>query len=161
MIDVENIRKSIILNLKEYLKIPIIRSSQTGDTPPYPYLSYTITSPMGRTKGTYGEEGDVYSNTVTQTWSITVQSDKMEEALNLTLKAFDFFDVAGSLVLNDNEVIGKPITDISNRDNLITIEYEYRNGFDVAVYLMNEVDVSGSKQNIDKIEIKEKENNGK
>jgi hypothetical protein len=41
--------------------------------------------------------------------------------------------------LNDNGVIAQSLTSISNRDNMITIEYEYRHGFDVVFWLLNEV----------------------
>ena len=43
------------------------------------------------------------------------------------------------MYLNDNGVIAQSLTSISNRDNMITIEYEYRHGFDVVFWLLNEV----------------------
>lgn len=140
MIDYENLRKTVVKGLKEYLKCPIIRSNQNAEPPKYPYLSYTIITPMSENNGTYGEYDDGKARkSVTQTWSITVQSDDNNESLNLANKAKEWLDYAGTTFLNDNNVVVQSVSNVSNRDNIISIEYEYKNGFDVFFNVFDEV----------------------
>ncbi len=139
MIDLDAIRTVLVKGLKEYLKIPVIRSNQTGNPPPYPYLSYTITNLASENRGTWGEYEDGKDRKpITQTWSLTVQSDNANEAMQLTMKAHEWLDRAGTVYLYDNHVIVQSVGNISNRDNLITIEHEYRNGFDFVLWLLSE-----------------------
>ncbi len=141
MIDLQGTGSVIVKGLKDYLSIPVIRSNQTGEPPPYPYMSYTITSLAADNNGTWGKyEDEKDRKPMTQTWSITVQSDNAMEAMELTLKARDWLDHVGILYLNDNHIIVQSVTSVSNRDNMITIEYEYRNGFDVVFWFLNETD---------------------
>ena len=140
MIDIENIRKTVVTGLSEYLNIPVIRNNQTSEPPKYPYCSYGIIKLGGENKGTYGEyPNNVYQKTIIQTWSFTVQSNDNAEAMELTIKAYDYFDLVGCKYLADNNVIVQLVTDISERDNLISIEYEYRHGFDVKFYIVNKI----------------------
>ena len=139
MIDNEGLRKTVVSGLSEYLGVPVIRSSQNALPPDYPYVSYTVTTLESANNGTWGEyEDGIDRIPVTQTWSITVQSDKDSESITLASKAREFLCHTGTCYLNDNDVIVQSVTNITNRDSLITIEYEYRNGFDVAFWMMNE-----------------------
>lgn len=141
MIDFDNIRKVVVAGLKGYLNVPVIRSNQTGKPPEYPYVSYTITTPMSQNKGTYGRYDDNKERKpFTQTWSITVQSDDNSECVELAIKAHEWLDYVGRVHLTDNGVVVQQVGGVNNRDNLLTIEYEYRNGFDVIFGIMNEVD---------------------
>lgn len=140
LIDYENLRKTVVKGLKEYLNCPIIRSNQNAEPPKYPYLSYTIITPMSENNGTYGEYDDGKARkSVTQTWSITVQSDDNDESLNLANKAREWLDYVGTTFLNDNNVVVQSVSNVSNRDNIISIEYEYKNGFDVFFNVFDEV----------------------
>lgn len=141
MIDFDAIRKTVVKGLKDYLNIPVIRSNQAGEVPPYPYLSYTITTALSANNGTWGKyEDGIDRKPVTQTWSLTVQSDDMREAMELTIKAHEWLEHVGRAYLNDNGVIVQSITGISNRDNMLTVEYEYRNGFDMVLWLLSEAE---------------------
>lgn len=141
MIDLDFIRSVVVKGLKSYLGIPVIRSNQTGEPPPYPYLSYTITNLLSENNGTWGEYDDGWDRKpVTQTWSITVQSDQASEAMEFAVKAHDWLDRIGTVQLNDSHVIVQSLTGITNRDNMITIEYEYRNGFDMVLWLLSEAE---------------------
>lgn len=141
MIDLDTIRAAIVKGLRSYLDIPVIRSNQTGDPPSYPYLSYSIMNLTSANNGTWGKYDDGKDRKpITQTWSLTVQSDNALEATSLTMKAHEWLDHVGTVCLNDSGVIVQSLSDISNRDNMITIEYEYRNGFDVVFWLLNSVE---------------------
>lgn len=139
LIDLDKIRSIIVKGLKEELKVPIIRANQTGASPPYPYLSYTITSLISDKNGTWGEYDDgMHRKPGTQTWSLTVQSDKADEAMALCIKARDWLDHTGNVYLKDNKIIVQSVGAVNNRDNLITIEYENRFGFDFVLWFLNE-----------------------
>lgn len=141
MINFENIRNTVITGLENYLGCPVIRSNQNESPPHYPYLSYTVTTFMKENKGSYGlYEDNVERKPFTQTWSITVQSNNNSECLSLVNMAHEWLDLVGKTYLSDNGVIVQSVGSITNRDNFLTSEYEYRNGFDVVFWLMNEVE---------------------
>ena len=141
MIDYENMRRIIVKGLKNYLKCPVIRNNQDEAPPDYPFVSYTVTTLMRANNGTYGEySDDVYRKPTVQTWSITAQSSSNSESVNLISKAREWFDRAGTLYLNDNNVIVQSVGSITNRDNVLTVGYEYKNGFDVDFWLFETVE---------------------
>lgn len=141
MLDITAIRKNIVEGLSQYLSLRVIRSNQTGEPPAYPYLSYTITILESANNGTWGEyEDGIDRKPVTQTWSITVQSDDVSEAMEYTMKAREWFEHVGRKYLSDNDIIVQSVGSIGNRDNMLTIEYEYRNGFDVVLWFLSEVE---------------------
>lgn len=141
MIDYENMRRIIVKGLKNYLKCPVIRNNQDEAPPDYPFVSYTVTTLMRANNGTYGEYDDnVYRKPTVQTWSITAQSSNNSESVNLISKAREWFDRAGTLYLNDNNVIVQSVGSITNRDNVLTVGYEYKNGFDVDFWLFETVE---------------------
>lgn len=141
MIDNENLRLKVVKELKNYLKIPIIRGNQNAEPPKYPYLSYNVTTVASENNGTYGEYSDgIDRKPVTQTWSITVQSDDESEALRLALKARDWLDHIGRAYLSDNHIIVQSITSVTSRDSILTIEYEYKKGFDIVFWLYDEIE---------------------
>lgn len=169
MIDYEGIRTTIAKGLREYLGCPIIRSNQNQDLHTllgkeknervYPYGSYTIVTPKSENKGTYGEYEDGKARKpFTQNWSLTFQSDDEAESVNLACKACEWLDYVGKEYLNDNGVIIQSVGAVRNRDNMLTIEYEYRNGFDFVVWLQNEVNGILSRDTyIDAVQINDKD----
>lgn len=140
MIEQLKINETIITALQKELSCRVIFANQTAPAPPYPYCSFTITNLADKLNSNYGLHSDeIYRKEITQTWSFTIQSNDDDEAMRLILKAYDFFDLKGRLALSDAGIVVKDVTQISNRDNLITIEYEHRYGFDVKISLCNEV----------------------
>ena len=143
MIDYDKMRGTIAKGLKKYLGCPVIKSNSNGELPEYPYVVYTITTPIGENKGTYSEyEDGTKRKPHTQTWSITVLSDDETECMLLAIKAREWFDEIGTIYLNDNDVIVQSVGSIGNRDNFITVDYEHRNGFDVVFWLFNTIEVT-------------------
>lgn len=141
MIDNENLRLNVVKGLKKFLQIPVIRGNQNAEPPKYPYLSYNVTTVTGENNGTYGEYSDgVDRKPVTQTWSVTVQSDDESEALRLASKARDWLDHIGRAYLSDNHIIVQSVTSVTSRDSVLTIEYEYKKGFDVVFWLYDEIE---------------------
>lgn len=159
MVDIELLRAVVAKGLKQYLGCPVIKSNQNAPPPEYPYCSYTVTTVATENNGTYGEwEDGVARKGVNTVWSITVQSDDSVESVTLANKAREWLDYAGTVYLNDNGVVVQAVTSVTNRDNVLTSEYEYRNGFDCFFWCydtveMPDVDTIGTVQ-LDGKEIK-------
>lgn len=161
MLDYRKTEEAIVAPLKSYLSkgnrpCEVVRQNQVAKIPAYPYVSYTVTTPVSAHRGTYSEAEDkTLYRCILQTWSFTVQSDDQEEALFIAMKAYDFFTAAGLTTLADSGITVRRVRDVSTRDNLITIQYEYRNGFDVVFGLTQEIvpDEEFSTDEIDTIEI--------
>ena len=75
----------------------------------------------------------------TVTWSITALSDDNAESVALAMKAREWLELVGQTYLNDNKVIVQSVGAITNRDNILTYGYEYRNGFDCVFWCHDEV----------------------
>ena len=141
MIDYEGICLKVAKSLKDYCGIPVVQSNQNEEPPFDTYLSYTVTTPASGNKGTYGVYKDgIDRKAVTQTWSVSsVSSDNLKSVVN-ACKAREWLDHVGTTALNDIGVIVQSVGSVTNRDNFLTVEYEYKNGFDVVFWLMDETE---------------------
>lgn len=138
MIRIEDNRKSIANGLSEFCKCTVVMANQTAAVPDRPYISFTITTPAVTNNGTYGRYPDYTERKpIKQIWSITTHAEDADEAFRLALMACDWFDNLGTDYLLENDVIVERLTDITNRDNLLTSAYEYRCGFDITFTFMN------------------------
>ena len=161
MVNLSTIREVICKSIKEHLQIPVIRTNQNATPPDYPYISYTITTLMRTNNGTYGlfieDDGKgnskkYYRKEFQQIWSFTVCADDDLTSKEFAFSLYDFLDKIGKIDLAENGVVIQRIDDITNRDNLLTTEYEYRNGFDVYFAFMNEIE-DKSTDDIDDIQL--------
>lgn len=140
MIDYANIRRTIVQGLSKYLNCPVIRANQDAEMPPYPFVPYNIITLVGQNKGSYGEyEDGIDRKPMTQTWSISAASDNNEESVTLAIKAREWLDRVGTTYLSDNGVVVQSVGSVTNRDNVLTVGYEYRNGFDMVLTLFDEI----------------------
>lgn len=142
MLDFRRSEIVIVDGLKDFLSTDarpceVVRQNQVAKIPPYPYVSYTVTTPIHETKGTYSKanDGTLYRSAL-QTWSFTVQSDDQDEAMNLAIKMHAYFSAVCHTLFADNGITVRRVRDISTRDNLLTIQYEYRKGLDVMFGLL-------------------------
>ncbi len=141
MIDYENMRITVVKGLKQYLGCPVIRANQNVQPPSYPYVTYTVTTLMSENGGTWQEyDNGIDRQAVTQTWSISALSNESSESVRLAAMARAWLTRLGTRYLNDNNVIVQSAGNITNRDNILTSEYEYKNGFDVVFWLYDEVE---------------------
>lgn len=143
MIDLRKNEIVIVDGLKNYLSVKnrpceVVRQNQIVEVPAYPYVSYNQTALLPAHRGTYceAEDGTLYAD-VTQTWSFTVQSDDQDEAMALALRMYNFFSAVGVQLLADNDIVVRRVGGVTTRDNLLSIEYEHRNGLDVTFGLLN------------------------
>ena len=153
----------IVENLERYLstesrECKVIRQNQVAEVPPYPYVTYLPITTETSKGGTYSEaeDGTLYRD-ILQTWSFTTQSDDLEESLTLALQIVNFFTAAALTLLSDNHITVRRVGNVSSRDNLITIQYEHRNGLDITFglhYAISPVDQI-NKDKIETINLKE------
>lgn len=148
VIDYAGIETLIVNGLQSYLNAKgyactVVMANQTAPIPDYPYLSYTIINPVvSNMKGySIAADGTRYKELV-QTWSFTAQSDDDVEVANVAMLAYDWFRLTGATYLSDNGIVAQRVGNITNRDNLLSIEYEHRQGFDVDFLLMHTLDAA-------------------
>lgn len=141
MIQQATIQQAMLSLLEEYTGCLCVPSNTTKQMPAYPYISFTVINTEAR-KGTYAEITDetgakVLYMPVLQKWSFTAQSKDDAEALEIAMRISDFFAEARRVALEDNGIIVADVGAITPRDNLLTIEYEYRKGLDITLRLNN------------------------
>lgn len=152
MIDQEKINILIADKLKEVTGCEVVKANMaSAPIPPYPYLSFTVLNTDTK-KGTYSAALGVKFIPLTQSWSFTVQGDKDNETQLAAMKARDWLEETGRNYLNDNGIVVQGVGAITNRDTLLTIEFEYRKGFDAVLSIMNVVD-GENEETIDSAEI--------
>lgn len=140
MIDHNRLRSVVVRGLKKYLGIPAIIFNQAEEQPDYPFIGYTVTTPKSANNGTRGEYTDGIARIpVTQTWSITAFSNDETESVTYADKAREWLEYVGTTYLSDNDVIVQKTTNVTNRDNVLSVGYEYKNGFDCVFWLLDEI----------------------
>lgn len=116
----------------------VVKSSTAEHIPPYPYVSFTVTGIRTRQR-TYADDAERMYVPAEVTYSWTVQSNDDNEAMELAHRLHDWFEETGRMYLKDNGMVFTGVGGITERDNMITIEYEHRKGFDCVLRLMNYV----------------------
>lgn len=139
MIQIEEVQKLLIGELEKYTGCVFVPSNTTKKIPRYPYVSFANIRTETH-KGTYHGQGEIY-NPADVTYSITVQSDNEMQALEIAMKIKDYCEEVGRLLLEENGITIQRVGEIASRDNLITIEYEYRKGLDVVLALFDRISV--------------------
>ena len=144
MIPFSEFRNTVVNKIKAALDIEVIRSNQNSAPPKKPYISYTITTLMNTNNGAYGEYVEngkkISSKEFQQIWSFTVYADDDLQSKEISIALYDYLDNTGSDDLAENGVVIQRIGNITNRDTLLTVDYEYRNGFDVTFNLTSVIE---------------------
>ena len=141
MIAFREMREAVASGLREYLGIPVIRANQTAKAPAHPYATYNVTTPAQDNNGTYQQHEDGIDRLLVRTaWSITVLAKDWDESVELATKAREWFTHTGRAWLADHGITVQSATAVDNRDNLLTVEYERKNGFDVFFYVYDEAE---------------------
>lgn len=141
MIPYKEMRNEIPAELSNHLGIKIIRSNQSAPAPKYPYGTYTVTTIAGENHGTYQQHADGIDRLMVRSiWSWSFLSKDWDESVALAIKAREWFEHTGRLWLSEHGYTVQSTTQINNRDNILTVEYERKNGFDVVFYVYSEVE---------------------
>lgn len=141
MIDYKHMRETIAKGLKDYLGVTVIRGNQSAAAPAYPYVSYNVTTMAGENNGTWQQHPDGIDRLMVKSfWSIATLSDDYDESVNLAIKAREWITHTGRAWLAERGITVQTCTPITNRDNILTVGYERKNGFDAVFYVFHEVD---------------------
>lgn len=138
MIDQKKVNLVITEGIKAVTGCEVVKSNLAGaPIPPYPYISFTILRTETR-KGTYSGKETRYMP-LAQTWSFTVQGNDDDETMDIAMEARDWLEETGRLELSDSGIIVQSVSALQNRDTMLTVDYEYRKGFDAVLSMINEV----------------------
>ena len=141
MIDYKQMRTIVNGGLSKYLGIPVIRGNQSVAAPAYPYMITNVTTIASENNGTWQEHEDGKDRKLVRSiWSVTSLSDDWDESVANAIKARDWIEHLGRSILAENGIMVQSTTAITNRDNVLTIEYERLNGFDVIFYVYDVLD---------------------
>lgn len=134
------IRDPLVFGLHNYMDLLVVQQSSIGDQPEYPFCTYSVTSPYLQL-GQPEHYTDVQERSIEhyeQVYSFTIASTDEDEAMDLCLKAVQYFKFYGVQELKDKNIVVVKISNVTARDNMITINYERRYGFDVRVRVASE-----------------------
>lgn len=131
------IQKTIIGSLEQYCGCPFVPSNTKKEMPPYPYVSFSLIHAV-TLKGTYCKGEKLYKP-ANLTYSFAVQSDNEAQCMEIAMTAKDYLDELGKELFDEKGIVIQDITGITSRDTLLTIEYEYRKGFDAVIAVFNEI----------------------
>jgi hypothetical protein len=130
MIDYNSVIAAVTTVIKTETTRPVLVQGSNNKVPPYPYCSYTVTSPF--LKQTHIEEGETLTQDAELVISLTWASKDNVEAMSLTQRTATlldhpatrqkFADVGLSVVRTEG---------FGNRDTFLTIDVERRYGFDL------------------------------
>lgn len=139
MLDLKPIRATLFSGLSEHLGITMIRSDQTGPAPSYPYGTGKATTPATENNGTWQQHADGIDRLMVRSiWSLSFLSDDYDESVMLATKARAWLTHTGRVWLSDRGINVQSVTNIENRDNILTVDYESKHGFDVVLYVYDE-----------------------
>lgn len=138
MIDYAAVRSAIVRSLAAALGIPVIMGDQTGEMPPYPFVTYKMTSPhLAPAHGVESVENvdrgirRTQEKQVEIVFSFTVHSANADEAYQRCYALIEYFDFAGRDTLRGAGITVVEVTNAQNRDVFLTVEYERRVGCDM------------------------------
>ena len=151
MIDYAKYRPAVAKGMSGYVGVPVIRSDQNAPVKAKDYLTYTITTLAGENNGTWQKHADGVDRLMVKSiWSFTSISDDWETSVNNAIKARAWITHIGRAALSAQGITVQSATQINNRDNVLTVEYERKNGFDVVFYVYDTVEnPTGIIENVD------------
>lgn len=139
MIDIDKIQSIVPKGMSKYIGIPVIRANQTANAPSLPYGTYSITTIATANNGTWQQHEDGVDRLLVRSiWSFTFITDDWLQSIMYASRAREWMTHSGRVLLADNGITVQSVTDITNRDNILTVEYQRKNGFDVVFYVYDE-----------------------
>lgn len=125
---------------------PLIESNSAGKQPPFPFCTYTITSPyISITQDVLEEEE--FEMVVSFTW----HGESGLDMLNLAAQTNKYLrSAACSEYLTKHQIVVVQVSNSGKRDNFLTVDYERMAGFDVR-FRVKDTYADGTKDTIEQI----------
>ena len=107
----KKVQTDIAEGMKRALGCEVIASNQTGPSPSYPYVSFTVTTPVvSDGKGWARDRDGREFKDLAQIWSFTVQSEDPFQAAQIALDAYEWLSTeSGNLYLSLIHILPKGI----------------------------------------------------
>lgn len=126
--DYKIITSSLIKAVKQATGVVCIEGNSRAQQPPYPFATFTITSP--RVVNQHDAEGSQFEVVV----SLTYHDSSSISVLNLAKRCESFFGSHnGRTIFSEKNVVVVDIDNFDKRDNFISIDFERTAGFDVTL----------------------------
>ena len=147
MIDQFELNDVICEGIKKDCHCECVKTNSTARLPAYDFVSFTVLNfgTSGGTSAVYASEDNTKETRSKEgrlTYSFTTHSDKDNASLLLAVAIHDWFEESGRQYLKDRGIVVKSVGMVTNRDNILTVGYEYRNGFDVVLTVVNNIETS-------------------
>lgn len=145
---IRDIRNKIVAGLHDYTGCVIVPTDNPNRKPPYPFISYKITTLNQSTNdnGVYSYEwvestdfnfkNDLVVDIEIQPYivfSFNVYSDDLLEAQELALECWEWFKLCGKQSLKAVNAVAVEIGSVQDRTVHLVDFYEYKQGFDVSL----------------------------
>lgn len=151
MVDFELIRTTLVEGLSSFIGMPVIESDTAAEMPPYPFLTYNVTT-SGISTGYPGMTilVDLDDDTVTEQYidqpimMVSINSYAIRKTVSIqnAMRAADWLNTTGHDVLKSKaNTVVVDIGDIQSRDVQLGDEWERRNGFDVTLRASSVIEV--------------------
>ena len=126
--DYKIITSSLIKAVKQATGVVCIEGNSSAQQPPYPFATFTITSP--RIVNQHDTEGSQFEVVV----SLTYHDSSSISVLNLAKRCESFFGShSGRTIFSEKNIVVVDIDNFDKRDNFISIDFERTAGFDVTL----------------------------
>lgn len=130
MIDYTSIIGALNRVIKAETNRPVVPQGSTQKQPPYPFCTYTVTSPY--LPQTSIDDGETLTEDVEMVVSLTWCSEDAMEAASLAQQTATLLKLTATRqILADAGLVVVRTEGFGNRDTFISIETERRMGFDV------------------------------
>ena len=154
MVEIRNIRNSIVNGLYEHMNLIPIPVESVREKEPYPFITYNFINPytqfngMGNYRSELAPSNDPKFNHAIMeslelqpqaTISINTYSKDKMEATELAHDVMAWFKHIGYQYLSDNNIVVVGIEAFGDRSGLIVDHQEYRIGFDVIIRFTDQI----------------------
>ena len=142
MINFANVRNAIIGGLNTHLNMLVIDGNTVNRKPPYPYMSYVITTAYSKEfenpkSVTFDTDTLTRQEDALMTFSFNAHSLDYDEAHQTILNAIEYFEFQEDLY--DSNIVVVNTLPLENRSFLLVDQRERRVGFDVIIRVESSV----------------------
>ena len=152
---IQTIRKTIVSGLNKYTNVLVVDTDNPNEKPKYPFLSFKITT-MRQNQGKGGSRNTRFEKSLDENFrhdvvesisfqpymvlSISAYSNNVVESQELAFKAWEWFKFVGKYALEEINCVVVDTQNVQDRTTHIVDFYEYKQGFDVSIRYLHEIE---------------------
>ena len=142
--NISELRAALIPKIKTFCNVPIIEADGNGPTPSGSFATYKFTTAYAKDVGRPIEVFETNKLTRQDSYKVTISLSAYDMdddvSRDLAQKIWDWFDFFGQDDLLTANVAVVELSNIVNRDAFVVENYERRNGFDVIIRVLRELE---------------------